>query len=325
MNYKKLNFISNFYFGLIFLSGLFYVALLVIAFGKMIPAMLMQIIFLLDALKFGDNIFKLVTSRLFLINIVPGIFLIGLISQFSKTLIKSIKNIWYGNRFINNLEIIKTNKEFFKFNSNESLIFTSGFLKPRIFISSALFKTHTLDEIKAMTQHEMNHRNNFHPVKIFTANFIKSVLPIVPGKNWLIDNYLTLVEVSSDQFSENKINNKLPLVSALLKFQHQNFEPISVGVNYFNSQSERIKILVGKKKQWTRIPIAYYSLVLVVILSGTFMMKNSNIFFDCQHLIKCVEILMTPDSPSLITSVNSPTITISPSDHCQQFGPLTAF
>lgn len=325
MSYKKLNFISNFYFGLIFLSGFFYVALLTIAFGKIIPAMLMQIIFLFDALKFGDNIFKLITSQLFLINVIPGIFLIGLIGRFCKTLIRSIKSIWYGNRFIKNLEITGLNKEFLKFKSDEGLIFTSGFLKPKIFISSNLFKTHTLDEIKAMIQHEMNHKKNFHPVKIFVANFIKSVLPIIPGKNWLIDNYLTLVEVSSDQFSENRINNKLPLVSALLKFQHQDFEPINMGVNYFNSQSERIKILVGQKKQWTKIPMAYYSLVLVVILSSTLVMKNSNIFFECQHLIKCVEILMTPNSPSLITSTNSPTTTVSPSDHCQQLGPLTSF
>lgn len=325
MSYKKLNFISNFYFYLIFLSGFFYTALLIIAFGKIIPALTMQIIFLLDALKFGDNIVGLITSQLFLLNVIPGIFLIGLIIRFSKTLIKFTKSIWYGNRLISNLEIIEATKEFFKFKSSESLIFTSGFFKPKIFISSTIFKTHTLEEIKAMIQHEMNHKNNFHPFKIFVANFIKSILPAILGKKWLIDNYLIMVEVSSDQFSENKINNKLPLVSALLKFQHQGFDSIVAGVSCFNSQSERIKILVGQKKQWIRIPVAYYSLVLVVILSSTLMMKNSNLFFDCKHLLKCVEILVTPNSQSLITSINSPKSTSSFSDHCQEFGPLTAF
>lgn len=325
MSYKKLNFISNFYFALIFLSGFFYVALLIIASGKIIPALTMQIIFLLDVLKFGNNIFELITSQLFIVNIIPGIFLIGLIGMFGKTLIKSIKSIRSSNRLINNLEIIESNQEFFKFKSNEGLIFTSGFFKPKIFISSTIFKTHTLEEIKAMIQHEINHKKNFHPFKIFVANFIKSILPIIPGKNWLIDNYLTLVEVSCDQFSENKINNKLPLVSALLKFQNKNFEPINMGVNYFNSQSERIKILVGQKKQWIKIPIAYYSLILVIILSSTLMVKNSNIFFECQHLFKCVEILITPNSQSLITSINTLKTNISPSDHCQQFGLLTAF
>lgn len=325
MSYKKLNFISNFYFGLIFLSGFFYVALLIIASGKIIPALTMQIIFLLDALKFGDNIVGLITSQLFLLNVIPGIFLIGLIGLFIKTLIKSNKSIWSSNKLINNLEIIESNQEFFKFKSNEGLIFTSGFFKPKIFISSTIFKTHTLEEIKAMIQHEMNHKKNFHPFKIFMANFIKSILLVIPGKNWLVDNYLTLVEVSSDQFSEDKINNKLPLVSALLKFQDQGLEPINAGISYFNSQSERIKILVGKKKQWARIPMAYYSLVLIVMLFSTLMVKNSNLFFDCQHLLKCVKILITPNSQPLITSINSSKNAVSFSDHCQEFSPLTIF
>jgi len=110
----------------------------------------------------------------------------------------------------------------------------------------ALFETHSPEEIEAMIQHEINHQKNYHPLKIFITGFIKSTLPFLPGRNWLFDNYLTLVEVSSDQFSDELLNNKLPLVSALLKFQSQSFEP---GISYFNSQSERIKILVGQKNR----------------------------------------------------------------------------
>lgn len=317
MSHRKLNFLSDFYFGLIVLSGLLYSAFLLVSSTKILPALAMQIIFLFDAVKFNDNIFKLIFSRLFLINVVPGLILLGLISRFIHALIKSIKSVKSTHLFIGALDIKKITVDFIQFQSNHGLIFTSGFFKPAIYISSALFQTHNQAEIAAMLQHEINHRINYHPLKIYLTNFVKSILPPFPGKFWFLDNYLTLVEVSSDQFSEDQIKTKLPLVSSLLKFQNQSFE---TGVSYFNSQSERIKILTGQKKQWQKIPIAYYSLVLVVLLSGTLFIRNSNIFFDCQHLLKCVEILFNPNSQPLITSVNSsPAIPVIPptiSGHC---------
>lgn len=314
MNSKRLNLISNLYFYLIAFSGLFYTALLVFASEKIIPAFMMQIIFLLDALKFDNSLIGLVTSKLFLLNVVPGIILIGLMIRYIKTLVKSIKSASGAKVIANKLEIVSMAKEFSRFKSSEISIFTLGFFRPKIFISSAIFKTHNQEEISAMIEHEINHKNNLHPLKIFVANFVKSVLPVIPGKNWLIENYLTLVEVSSDQFSEDKINNKLPLVSALLKFQSQNFEP---GMSYFNSQSERIKILVGQKKQFLKIPMAYYSLVLMVILSGALFVKNTNIFYDCQHLLKCIELLVTPNSQPLVTAIHPQSNVFSTSDHCQ--------
>ncbi|MFA4827014.1 MAG: M56 family metallopeptidase [Candidatus Shapirobacteria bacterium] len=314
MNSKRLNLISNLYFYLIAFSGLFYTALLVFASEKIIPAFMMQIIFLLDALKFDNSLIGLVTSKLFLLNVVPGIILIGLMIRYIKTLVKSIKSAGGAKAIANKLEIVGMAKEFSRFKSSEISIFTLGFFRPKIFISSAIFKTHNQEEISAMIEHEINHKNNLHPLKIFVANFVKSVLPVIPGKNWLIENYLTLVEVSSDQFSEDKINNKLPLVSALLKFQSQNFEP---GMSYFNSQSERIKILVGQKKQFLKIPMAYYSLVLMVILSGALFVKNTNIFYDCQHLLKCIELLVTPNSQPLVTAIHPQSNVFSTSDHCQ--------
>jgi len=314
MNSKRLNSISNLYFYLIAFSGIFYTALLVFATEKIVPAFVMQIIFLLDALKFDNSLIGLVTSELFLLNVIPGLILIGLNISYIKTLFKSIKSIGLTKSIANKLEIVGMTKEFCKFKSKEKSIFTLGFFNPKIFISSAIFKTHNQDEIRAMIEHEINHRNNLHPLKLFFANFVKSILPVIPGKNWLIDSYLTLVEVSSDQFSEDKIKNKLPLVSALLKFESQNFE---LGMSYFNSQSERIKILVGQKKQLSRIPMAYYSLVLVVILSSALFVKNTNIFYDCQHLLECVELLITPNSQPLVTAVHPQSNPFSTSDRCQ--------
>lgn len=313
MNHKKLNLISDVYFCLILLSGGFYTTLLIFASEKIIPAFAMQVIFLLDALKFDNSVFGLITSRLFLLNVAPGLFLIGLIFRYGKKSVESIKSIQSTRRLVNSLRVTESTEIFNKFKSDKGLIFTSGFFWPKIFISSTLFKTHNQAEIDAMIEHEVNHKLNLHPLKIFIADFIKSVLPSIPGKSWLIDNYLTLIEVSSDRYSESQINNKLPLISALLKFQSQSFE---LKASYFNSQSERIKILIGQKKQPINAPMTYYSLVLVAMLSTALFLKSSNLFFECQHLLKCVEILITPNSQPLVTFLNSSPSPF-PSDHCQ--------
>lgn len=309
MSYKKLNLISDLYFSLILLSGIFYTVLLFFASLKIIPAFLMQVIFLLDALKFNRSLIELIVSRLFLLNFISGLLLSVLIYWYFQAAAKSLKNIASTKAIISGLSFIKSGRGYLKFKSSDPSVFTFGFIHPQIYLSSAVFGTHRRQEIVAMIKHEINHRNHFHPLKIFIAGFVKSILPLIPGKNWLIDNYLTLVEVSSDQFSEARTNNRLPLVSALLKFQVHSFEP---GASYFNSQSERIKILVGQKRQFLKIPLAYYSLVLVVILSGTFFIKNTNIFYDCQHLLKCVELLVAPNSQPLVNTFYLP-------DHCQQF------
>lgn len=314
MSYKRLNLISNIYFCLILLSGIFYTVLLFIATQKIMPALIMQIIFFLDALKFDNSIVALITSKLFLINVIPGLLLLSLILRFGKSLIKSVNTLRKTSQFVKNLDIININPDFLKFLSPEASIFTSGFFRPKIFISSTLFKSHNRGEISAMIQHEENHKKNYHPLKIFITNFIQSLLPSIPGKNWFVDNYLTLIEVSCDQFSESKISNKLPLVSALLKFQNQSFEP---NLSYFNSQSERIKILVGQKKQGLKIPMAYYSLLLVGILSSALLVKNTNVFYECQHLLKCVELLITPNSQPLVTAIHPQSNVFSTSDHCQ--------
>ncbi|PIU73318.1 hypothetical protein COS78_02975 [Candidatus Shapirobacteria bacterium CG06_land_8_20_14_3_00_40_12] len=304
MSSKKLNLLSDIYFGLILLSGFFYSIFLAVASPKLLRALTMQIIFLLDALKFSNNTLSLITSRSFLINVIPGLILLGLLSQYVKALIKSTRSVKSTRLFINTLIITKITPTFTQFRSGRGHIFTSGFFHPIIYLSLALFETHSPEEIEAMIQHEINHQKNYHPLKIFITGFIKSTLPFLPGRNWLFDNYLTLVEVSSDQFSDELLNNKLPLVSALLKFQSQSFEP---GISYFNSQSERIKILVGQKKQGIKIPMAYYSIILFVFLSSTLFIKDSDLFFDCRHLLRCVEKLITSSTSQIFFQ----------SDHCQ--------
>ncbi len=300
MSHKKLNFLSDVYFSLILSIGFSYLAFLVFAFVKIFPGFAMQIIFLLDSLKFDNSIFTLISSKTFLINIIPGFLLFTLIFQLIKSTLNLFKNIWHTKTLINNLIIIKNTSKYSVFKSKQLLVFTLGFLKPKIFISSSIFKTHNNLEINSMLEHEINHRQNLHPLKLFIANFIKSFFPLIPGKNWLFDNYLTSTEVSSDVYSQNVTNTNKPLVSALLKFQNQSFKILPASISYFNSQSERIKILTGHKGFIQHLPMIYSSLVMTLIMVSALSIKNSNFFYECQHLIKCVETLMMSNSQPLI-------------------------
>lgn len=317
---KKLNFISNLFFYLILVSGVLYTVFLIIAIKKMVPGFTMNLIFLLDTLKynnFNNNLFNLIRSSAFLINIVSGPIILFLAAKY----INALKEVFIGinktNKFISQLKTSNVNQRYVTFNSAKEFIFTAGFFKPKIFISSAIFKSHNSVEIEAMLLHEENHQNNHHPLKVFIANFIGSFSPAFPGKKWILGNYLTLTEVTSDNFAENKINNKLPLVSALLKLQQSSLEPImDININGFNSQSERIKILIGQKILPIKQTLTIYSLVLVVVLSSTIFLKHTNIYFNCQHLIKCFEVLVNP-------SFNSVNNSLEISNHCQKFTPLT--
>ena len=306
MNYRKLNTLSDVYFGLILFMGISYLAFLAFALIKIFPGLAMQVIFFLDAIKFNHDIFALIISKVFLFNFIPGILLMGLMARFGKSLVVLVKNIWQTFQMIKKINIVKSIDGYSEFKSNNLAIFTVGFLKPRIYISQAIFKANSKSEIEAMREHEANHQNNLHPLKIFVSNFIKSFMPTIPGRDLLFGNYLTSTEVASDAFAESKTKTKTPLVSALLKFQDQSFEALPTSISYFNSKSERIKILVGQKKPSQVWPMIYSSIVIGVIMISALSVEKTNIFYECSHILKCVETLATPNGPSLISS-----------DHCQ--------
>lgn len=320
MTYKRTNTLSNLYLYTIILSGLVYSAFLSVVANKIVPGFIMQVIFLFDSLKFNTNLFHLVFSQMFLLNTTSGLILITLFYSYIKAILFLVKSILTTRKVINNYQLVKITDSYKLYRSTENQIFTAGLLKPKIYVSTGLFRSHSKAELEAMIFHEKNHQNNFHPLKTLSTRFIQLLLPPMPGKNWLIDNYTTLTEVSSDQFAEYKIESKIPLVSALLKYQNPKPNPLLATVsNYFNSQSERIKILVGQKKQAVSTPLVYAFMVSILMFLSIGYFNNTSIFFNCHHLIDCLKVLVTPNSQPLLTSLNTNIITtpLVSSDHCQ--------
>ncbi|MFA6250097.1 MAG: M56 family metallopeptidase [Candidatus Shapirobacteria bacterium] len=291
MSDKRLNFKADVYLGLIITLGLAYLIILGTVLVKVFPGLAMQIMFAIDAIKFRSSLFLLISQNSFWINLLPGMLTVVLAGRWLKASVGLALKILRTNKFINGLKIVKATLRYRKFAAKEALIFTAGFIKPQIYVSSAIFKLNTSDEFRAMLWHEINHQKNFHPLKILICGYIKELLPPLPGKEIMVDSYLMLAEVASDNWSEKKNKSKVPLVSALLKFQHQSPQALASGVSYFNSQSERIKILVGQNKQSFYRPMIYSFLMVLALTYGSLSAQNLNIFYQCPHLGKCLETL----------------------------------
>lgn len=293
---NKLSLQRNFAFIFILILGIIYSVFLSIAFEKIFAGFFMQPIFLIDTFKnHHENIFKLIFSYSFFVNLFSGIVLFYLLGRLIKALFSSSIKLFKTKKFINKLSTEKSNIPF---------AFTFGFLSPKIFISPKLNEKLSTEEFNAVLLHEQKHQKNYDPLKDFIVDLVKNILPEFPKKSWLFGNYSALVEIVCDQYSEKYLKSKTPLISALLKINN-NQNVTNFCINNFSSQSERIKILTEQKQPVYRTFFAFNSILLSIFLLGSLTLSQSNLFYKCSHLVQCVEVLLTPKNMSLI-------------DHCKQ-------
>lgn len=303
MNLKTLSFYRRLFFLLLLCLGFSYIAFLVFFTPKVYSGFLMQLIFLIDAINIHS--FAILFQPNFTIQIFIGVFW----SYFLFLVVKSVINIFsqinQTQKFVQSLNITRTTKQYFVFNSPEPQVFTVGFTNPQIFLSQKLLDISTPSELLSIIYHEQSHVLNRDPLKDLMIEFIKNFIPVFPLKSWLFGQYLTFVEISADSYSQTHNHHPTSLVSALLKVQkfHQ-----PQFVSNFSAQSERLKILIGQKSQ------SFKSILLTNLAIFTFLIVvsssiyHTNIFYECDHLIKCFENLITPDH-----TITSP---MAESHHC---------
>lgn len=286
MNYQKLNRLSGLYFWVILTIGLLYFSSIVWLFFKTYAGTSMLAVYLFDSKKYGYSLedFKImptlwVTLSFWLLSLL-------LILRTITSLIRTSKMILKTRNFILNLKILsrKNNKVIFDSDSGE--IFTAGLFFPQIYIASGLRKLHTTKEVKAMLLHEQNHVKSKDPLKTSIVAMVSGSLPYFPGKPELIKHFYTLVEVSADKRAEERLKNKLPLVSALRKRLEIGNKMLSAGISYFNSQSERIGILVGVKKLNKNLVYAVGYVTVVGFLMFSYLATKID-FYNCPHLSLC--------------------------------------
>lgn len=293
MNLKTLNFHRRLFFLLISVLGISYFTFLIFFTPKIYSGFLMQLIFLTDTLVVHpQNVLSLILRSDFLIQIVFGLLWTYLLFRAVKTIFKMISQIKFTHQFVQSLNILRITKQYYVFNSLKPEVFTAGFFHPQTYLSQQLLDVTKESELSSILLHEQYHTLHHDPFKNLFIGFITSLLPSFPFKSWIFGQYLTMVEICADTYSQVRFSNPTSLVSALLKVQEFSLPQFTSG---FSAQSERIKILVGQKTQPFR-SVVFANVVIIVFLfvvSGS--LYKTNIFYQCEHLLKCFENLITPD------------------------------
>ena len=95
--------------------------------------------------------------------------------------------------------------------------FTFGLLRPRIYISTGLVKKLDRQELLGVFHHELHHKKNLDPLKLFIMNFIADALFYIPAISALSRSMAIKYELSADAKAAEKINDPLALASAIVK------------------------------------------------------------------------------------------------------------
>ncbi|GGA21972.1 M56 family metallopeptidase [Psychrobacillus lasiicapitis] len=153
---------------------------------------------------------------------------------------------------------------------------TMGFAQPKIVISTGLINLLTNEELEAVIAHEMYHKENRDPLKIFILSLCASTIGYIPILKCFSHQYRIIQEILADEFAIKKQETTVHLGSALLKmlkvgtakkmpFSYASFADTSV--NY------RIEYILNPLQIQMKIPgkVAWLSFVIFSMICGIFM------------------------------------------------------
>lgn len=126
----------------------------------------------------------------------------------------------YKEKMLTN-EINQTNncekEDFLVISHPAPIAITVGFVRPKIILSTGLINLLTDDELKAVIAHEMYHKENRDPLKIFLLSLCASTMWYIPILKWFHEQYRIIQEVLADEFAIKKQETSMNIGSALLK------------------------------------------------------------------------------------------------------------
>lgn len=284
---KKLSFL------IIVFIGINYLVLLAISTIRVMPGFLMQLIFLIDALMLGIDLSELLKQESFYLNLISGLITLFLISISIRALIKGFASILKTRRFINTLNILDMQDGYVYIENDFNHAFTAGLFSPKIYLSDKILENLTEIEITAVKEHEQFHKKTFDPLLKVVVDYVKTTLPYFPFKKHLFDSYEVLVELSADSYAEQKLNTKKHVVTALNKMLDLSNYNKHLSFSSFSLKNERIPILVETKIFKTKSYFMFFFFVLFSVMFNTYLISNTNIFLECQHIVECVNALFS--------------------------------
>lgn len=133
--------------------------------------------------------------------------------------------------------------------SNDPAVFCSGFIKPRVYISSAIINSLSDDELKTVLLHEQHHLQAHEPIKLFMAKIVGSAFFFMPGVKSLARQYAVFSELAADAKATADFQRKGSLARALnkliLAWEKKMAAEKTLAVSFFgNTMEERINKLI---------------------------------------------------------------------------------
>lgn len=157
---------------------------------------------------------------------------------------------------------------------NAFLAMTSGFIKPKIFISDSLISELSKGELLALLLHEYAHCRNYDPLRLLLIRLIKDSLPFVPVLKRVYHFLQVWMELLADQYVINRMKTPYDLANVILKCSK--FEKnIAANIGFADLEiNYRIKQLIEP-----------HSKVTVPLLERRTIMISSGVFFIISMIV----------------------------------------
>ncbi|MCL6606332.1 MAG: M56 family metallopeptidase [Paenibacillus sp.] len=158
------------------------------------------------------------------------------------------------------------------------LAVTSGFLRPKIVVSSKLVRDFTEQEVTAVILHEYAHTKRYDPLRLLIIHLIKGSLPFVPIFKKFSYYIEVWMEIEADQYAINQMKSPYDLASVLYKCTQSKQKRV-VGVGFADKAiNYRIQKLLHPKSD---IIIPVLEIKPLAMSSILFVLLNVVIISSC--------------------------------------------
>lgn len=125
--------------------------------------------------------------------------------------------------------------------------FTFGLINPKIFLSSGLLGLLGRSELLAVFYHELHHKKNLDPLRLFIVRFITNAFYYIPAIGVYARTFAAKNEFNADAHAADKINDPLSLASAIAKVGKNNAINLAIAGISGDPTSLRIKRLINEE------------------------------------------------------------------------------
>lgn len=164
--------------------------------------------------------------------------------------------------------------------------FCTGFMRPRICVSTGALDTLSAAELRAVLIHERHHRRWRDPLRLMLLRVLEHALPFLPGLPRIAERYAALAEVAADEAALARTGDQRGLARALLVFGAHEQPAGAVGI-----APDRVDLLMGRRPGW-ELPVGVLAAFVLAVAALTGATLVAELLLQGHHVD--VPLLPTP-------------------------------